>query len=72
MQVLIDEKTSTISFSTINYIINNTTPQRFEISNFKVKQINIENNFLIKTIEIKNLLMPIYMEKILYCLEIMR
>ena len=22
-----------------------TTPQRFEISNFKVKQINIENNF---------------------------
>ena len=42
-----------------------TTPQRFEISNFKVKQINIENNFLIKTIEIKNLLMPIYGKNII-------
>lgn len=42
-----------------------TTSQKIEISNLKVKQINVENNYLIKTIEIKNLLMPLYGKNII-------
>lgn len=47
-------------FSTVN------SHQKIEVLNFKLKKIIVENNFLIKEKEIKNLLIPLYEKNLVF------
>ena len=46
-------------------LFSTITLQKIEISKFNIKEIEIENNFILKENEIKKLLIPLY-EKILF------
>ena len=53
MQVLIDENRVVIALALL-ILLSTITSQKIQISKFNLKEIQIENNFIIKEDEIKN------------------
>ena len=54
------KKNTIISLSLLILLTTITFQQKIIISRFNIKEINIENNLLIKNEELKKLLEPIY------------
>ena len=60
MQVLIDEKKFVIAIALLILLSTITSQKKIYISEFNLKKIQIDNNFILKDTDIKRLLIPLY------------
>ena len=60
------KKRLVIAISLLILLTTISSQQKFFISKFNLKKINIENNFLLKDKDLKNLLAPIYGKNLLF------
>ena len=66
MQVSIDENRIIIAITLFILLSTVSSQQKIVFSQFKLKEIYIENNFLIKEQEIKDLLLPIINKNLIF------